>query len=112
MKRICHYPGKIITLFVILFPPRSVNSQIPYESKWYKNEQVFKISNYFLFIFKTLIVMLFNEAFLVWTNHFKSWISNVSLGFALANIAHPRLVMEMVRPYLETFIECTIADNQ
>ena len=61
----------------------------------------------FLFIFKTLIVMLFHEAFLVWTDHYKSWMSNVSLGFASANIAHPRLVM--VRPYSESFMECTIS---
>ena len=81
---------KIITLFVMLFPPRSV--MVRFFCKKEKNREMNKLLKFlmiFLFIFKTLIVMLFHEAFLVWTDHYKSWMSNVSLGFASANIAHP-----------------------
>ena len=80
--------------------------KFPIKVSYTKNEQICVIYIIFLFIFKTLIVMSLHEAFLVWTDHCKSWMSNVSLGFASANIAHPRLVM--VRPYSESFMECTI----
>ena len=44
--------GKSITKSVMIFPPRSDNGQIPYESKWYKNEQIVKISYYFFVHFQ------------------------------------------------------------
>ena len=80
--------------------------KFPIKVSYTKNEQICVIYIIFLFIFKTLIVMSLHEAFLVWTDHCKSWMSNVSLGFASANIAHPRLAM--VRPYSESFMQCTI----
>ena len=81
--------------------------KFPMKVSGIKMNKLLKFLMIFLFIFKTLIVMLFHEAFLVWTDHYKSWMSNVGLGFASANIAHPRLVM--VRPYSESFMECTIS---
>ena len=45
----------------------------------------------------------FHEAFRVWTDHYKSRMSNVGRGEAVAYIADPRL--EMVRPYKESFME-------
>ena len=73
--------------------------KFPIKVSYTKNEQICVIYIIFLFIFKTLIVMSLHEAFLVWPDHCKSWMSNVSLGFALANIAHPR----------ESFMQCTNA---
>ena len=45
----------------------------------------------------------FHEAFRVWTDHYKSRMSNVGRGEAEAYIADPRL--EMVCPYKESFME-------
>ena len=36
----------------MILSPRSNNGQIPHESKWYKNEQIVKISNDFLVHFQ------------------------------------------------------------
>ena len=63
--------------------------KFPMKESDMKLNKLLKFLIILLFIFKTLIVMSFHEAFLVWTDHFKSWMSNVSLGFASANIAHP-----------------------
>ena len=70
---------------------------------WYKNERIIKNFDYFVVHFQNLIVMSLHEAFRVWTDHYKSRMSNVGQGEAEAYIAYPRLVM--VRPYEENFMQ-------